>query len=75
MRQYLYGRQLTDLSHEAVAALDPNTGEGRAFEIIESLGALMWTVDRAALVFCIDQVEDLRFFDDPRSASRRRRAI
>jgi hypothetical protein len=25
----------------------------------------MWTVDRAALVFCIDQVEDLRFFDDP----------
>ncbi len=24
----------------------------------------MWTVDRAALVFAIDQVEDLRFFDD-----------
>ena len=65
VRQYLYGRQLTDLSVEAVAALDPNTGEGRAFEIIESLGRLMWTVDRAALVFCIDQVEDLRFFDDP----------
>ena len=65
VRQYLYGRQLTDLSVEAVAALDPNTGEGRAFEIIESLGRLMWTVDRSALVFCIDQVEDLRFFDDP----------
>ena len=46
------------------AALDPNTGEDRAFEIIAALGALMWTVDRAALVFCIDQVEDLRFFDD-----------
>ena len=68
VRQYLYGRQLTDLSHEAVAALDPNTGEGRAFEIIESLGRLMWTVDRAALVFCIDQVEDLRFFDDSAGA-------
>ena len=65
VRQYLYGRQLTDLSVEAVAALDPNTGEGRAFEIIELLGRLMWTVDRSALVFCIDQVEDLRFFDDP----------
>jgi len=64
VRQYLYGRQLTDLSVEAVAALDPNMGEGRAFEIIESLGRLMWTIDRAALVFCIDQVEDLRFFDD-----------
>jgi hypothetical protein len=64
VRQYLYGRDLTDLSHEAVAALDPNKGEGRAFEIIESLGRLMWTVDGAALVFCIDQVEDLRFFDD-----------
>jgi Helicase HerA, central domain/AAA ATPase domain len=65
VRQYLYGRELTDLSHEAVAALDPNKGEGRAFEIIESLGRLMWSVDRAAMVFCIDQVEDLRFFDDP----------
>src|SRR5262249_18967212 len=55
VRQYLYGRQLADLAGTAVAALDPNTGEGRAFEIIESLGRLMWTVDRAALVFCIDQ--------------------
>src|SRR5581483_523943 len=64
VRQYLYGRQLTDLSAEAVAALDPNTGEGRAFELIESLGRLMWIIDRSALVFCIDQVEDLRFFDD-----------
>src|SRR5215470_16866819 len=64
VRQYLYGRQLADLSGAAVAALDPNSGEGRAFEILESLGRLMWTVDRAALVFCIDQVEDLRFFDD-----------
>ncbi len=64
VRQYLYGRPLNELSLAAVAALDPNTGDGRAFEIIESLGKLMWTVDRSALVFCIDQVEDLRFFDD-----------
>jgi Helicase HerA, central domain/AAA ATPase domain len=64
VRQYLYGRPLNELSLAAVAALDPNAGDGRAFEIIESLGKLMWTVDRSALVFCIDQVEDLRFFDD-----------
>jgi GTPase SAR1 family protein/Txe/YoeB family toxin of Txe-Axe toxin-antitoxin module len=64
VRQYLYGRALNALSQDAVAALDPNTGDGRAFEIIEALGKLMWTVDRAALVYCIDQVEDLRFFDD-----------
>jgi hypothetical protein len=64
VRQYLYGRHLNDLSQQGVAALDPNTGEGRAFEIIESLGRLMWSADKAALVFCIDQVEDLRFFDD-----------
>lgn len=64
VRQYLYGHKLNDLSQEAVAALDPNTGEGRAFEIIESLGRLMWSVDRASLVFAIDQVEDLRSFDD-----------
>lgn len=64
VRQYLQGRPLNDMSQAAVAALDPSSGEARAFEIIESLGKLMWTVDRAALVFCIDQVEDLRFFDD-----------
>ncbi|MEQ1647811.1 MAG: helicase HerA-like domain-containing protein [Hyphomicrobiaceae bacterium] len=64
VRTYLYGRELTGMSHEAVAALDPNKGDGRAFEIIESIGKLMWTVDRAAFVFAIDQVEDLRFFAD-----------
>jgi hypothetical protein len=64
VRQYLYGRELTDLSAEAVAVLDPNRGEGRAFEIIESLGRLMWIVDGAALVISVDQVEDLRFFED-----------
>jgi DNA helicase HerA-like ATPase len=64
VRQYLFGRELTGLAQEAVGALDSNKGEGRAFEIIESLGRLMWIVDRAALVFCIDQVEDLRFFED-----------
>jgi uncharacterized protein DUF87 len=64
VRQYLYGQKLGELSHEAIAAIDPNTGEGRAFDIIESIGRLMWAVDRAALVFAIDQVEDLRFFED-----------
>ena len=64
VRQYLFGRQLTALAHQAVAALDPNTGEDRAFDIITALGTLMWTVERAALVFSIDQVEDLRFFND-----------
>ncbi|MDX2156390.1 MAG: helicase HerA-like domain-containing protein [Hyphomicrobiaceae bacterium] len=64
VRQYLHGRPLNLMAQEAVAALDPVSGDGRAFEIVESLGRLMWTVDRAALVFCIDQVEDLRFFDD-----------
>ncbi len=64
VRQYLNGRQLTPLAHQAVAALDPNSGEDRAFEIITSLGKLIWTVEKSALVFAIDQVEDLRFFDD-----------
>jgi hypothetical protein len=64
VRQYLYGQKLGELSHEAVAALDPHAGEGRAFDIIESIGRLVWAVDRGALVFAIDQVEDLRFFED-----------
>ncbi|MEQ8823032.1 MAG: DUF853 family protein [Filomicrobium sp.] len=65
VRQYLYGRELNPLAHEAVAALDPNDGEGRAFEIIAALGQLMWVVDGAVMVFCIDQVEDLVNFSDP----------
>jgi GTPase SAR1 family protein len=65
VRQYLQGRPLADKARQVVGALDPFSGDGRAFDIFESLGKLAWTVDRAALVFCIDQVEDLRFFDDP----------
>ena len=64
VRQYLHGRQLSPIALEAVCALDPNEGEDRSFEIIAAIGALVWSVDRAALVFCIDQVEDLRFFDN-----------
>ena len=64
VRQYLYGRPLNELAAQGVAALDANSGDGRAFEIIESIGKLCWSVDRAALVFTIDQVEDLRFFPD-----------
>ena len=64
VRQYLYGKLLTDMALESVAALDPNSGDGRAFDIFESLGKLAWSVDKAALVYCIDQVEDLRFFDN-----------
>ncbi|MCH9765787.1 MAG: ATP-binding protein, partial [Alphaproteobacteria bacterium] len=64
IRQYLHGRHLTPLAHQSVCALDPNTGEDRAFEIITAFGQLMWTIDKAALVFSIDQVEDLRFFED-----------
>lgn len=64
VRQYLQCRPLNELSLQSVAALDPNVGDGRAFDIIEGLGRLMWAVDGASFVFCIDQVEDLRFFDD-----------
>src|SRR5262245_42947736 len=49
VRQYLYGQKLGEMSLEAIGALDPSTGEGRAFDIIESIGRMMWAVDRAAL--------------------------
>jgi len=65
IRQYLFGRELNELSIRSVRALDPNSGDGRAFEIVEALGAIMAAVDDSALVFCIDQVEDLRNFEDP----------
>ncbi|MEZ5842985.1 MAG: helicase HerA-like domain-containing protein [Hyphomicrobiaceae bacterium] len=65
VRTYLQGRPLNEMSREAVAALDPTSSESRAFDVIEALGRIMWTVEKAALVFCIDQVEDLRNFADP----------
>ncbi|MFY0612237.1 MAG: DUF853 family protein [Hyphomicrobiaceae bacterium] len=65
VRQYLFGRELNELSHRSVRALDPNSGDGRAFEIVEALGKIIWTVEQSAMVFCIDQVEDLRNFEDP----------
>ncbi len=64
IRHYLYGRDLTGFSQAAVGALDPQRGQDRAFEIIECLGRIMRIVDGAAMVFCIDQVEDLRSFED-----------
>ena len=71
VRQYLSGRKLNEFSQTIVAALDANDGEDRAFEILESLGRLMRITDGAALVFCIDQVEDLRFYDDADERFRR----
>jgi hypothetical protein len=65
VRQFLYGRPLAELSRQAVMALDPPQGQDRAFEMIECLGKAMWALDGAALVFTIDQVEDLRFFENP----------
>ncbi|MEL6746587.1 MAG: helicase HerA-like domain-containing protein [Pseudomonadota bacterium] len=64
VRQYLCGRQLNQFSHASVAALDQNAGQDRSFEIIEALGQIMWATGHAALVMCIDQVEDLRFYDN-----------
>ncbi|MFO1170445.1 MAG: helicase HerA-like domain-containing protein [Hyphomicrobiaceae bacterium] len=65
VRQYLYGRPVNDVGRPLVGALENLEGQDRPFEIIECLGRLMKAVDGAALVFCIDQVEDLRFFDNP----------
>lgn len=66
VRQYLFGRELTGYSQHAVGALDPQRNRD-PFEIIGCLGSLMKIVDDAALVFCIDQVEDLRSFSDAES--------
>ncbi len=65
VRQYLYARPINELSQPLVGALDPIEGQDRAFEIIECVGRIMRILDRAALVFSIDQVEDLRFFVNP----------
>lgn len=65
VRQFLYGTTLTSRSQQMVPALESKTSQDRAFELIESIGKITYATDGSPLVFCIDQVEDLRFFDDP----------
>ena len=65
VRQFLYGTALTNRSQKMVPALESKTSQDRAFELIESLGKITYATEGSPLVFCIDQVEDLRFFDDP----------
>ena len=65
VRQFLYGSALTSRSQQMVTALESKTSQDRAFELIESIGKITYATEGSPLVFCIDQVEDLRFFDDP----------
>ena len=65
VRQFLYGSALTSRSQQLVPALEFKTSQDRAFELIESIGRITYATEGSPLVFCIDQVEDLRFFDDP----------
>lgn len=65
VRQFLYGTTLTARSQQLVPALECKTSQDRAFELIESIGKITYTTEGSPLVFCIDQVEDLRFFDEP----------
>ena len=65
VRQFLYGTALTKRSQQMVPALESKTSQDRAFELIESIGKITYATEGSPLVFCIDQVEDLRFFDDP----------
>lgn len=65
VRQFLYGTTLSDRSQQMVPALECKTSQDRAFELIESIGKITYSTEGSPLVFCIDQVEDLRFFDDP----------
>ncbi len=65
VRQFLYGTELTKRSQQMVPALESKTSQDRAFELIESIGKITYATEGSPLVFCIDQVEDLRFFDEP----------
>ncbi len=65
VRQFLYGTALTDRSQQMVPALESKISQDRAFELIESIGKITYATEGSPLVFCIDQVEDLRFYDEP----------
>lgn len=57
--KFLRGEKIAPIDLENLAGIMPLDGDDDAIEIIIGLGELMWTLQRTALVICVDQIEDM----------------
>lgn len=57
--KYLRGERIAEIDLENLAGITPLDGEDDAIQIIIGLGELMWTLQKSALVICVDQIEDM----------------
>ncbi len=71
--KYLRCEDLTDHDRRLLGGIVPCTYPDAPHRIIERLGQLIWAVERAPLVICVDQLEDV--FDLDEAAIKFRRAM
>ena len=57
--KFLRGERIAPIDLENLAGIMPLDGDDDAIEIIIGLGELMWTLQKSALVICVDQIEDM----------------
>lgn len=57
--KYLRCEGLTAADRRVLGGLEPRTYDGAPLRLAEKLGGLMRAVDSAALVLCVDQLEDI----------------
>ena len=57
--KYLRGERIANIDLENLAGITPLDGDDDAIQIIIGLGELMWTLQKSALVICVDQIEDM----------------
>jgi energy-coupling factor transporter ATP-binding protein EcfA2 len=71
--KYLRCEDLTEHDRRLLGGIVPCTDPDGPHRIIERLGRLIWAVERAPLVICVDQLEDV--FDLDEAAIKFRRAM
>jgi hypothetical protein len=71
--KYLRCEAMTDRDRRYLGGLDPSVYPDACSRMIERLGKLMHAVERAPLVICVDQLEDV--FDLDQAGPRFRRAM
>ncbi|MCU0962788.1 MAG: AAA family ATPase, partial [Pirellulaceae bacterium] len=69
--KYLRAESLSDHDRQRLGGISPLDRDESAQDMIERLGRLMWTVHGAALILCVDQLEDIALYDGAEDKFRR----
>lgn len=71
--KYLRGESLSASDQERLGGITPLDRDESAQEMLYRLGRLMWATQQAAMILCVDQLEDIFQFDQ--AAEKFRRAM